>query len=390
MYQALTFGGYKVRKTVFAIALAVIAAALTVFAGLNGTGLFGLGQENNETVQIGVMLPLTGDAAIYGESMGTALELAREQINAEGGILGKKIEFVIEDSACDAKKGVDAINSLVHLKGMKLVIAAECSGPALSAAPVAEEAKVFYLVASASNPKIKNAGDYVFRISPSDNQQGKDLAELLYAQGYRNVAAIFMNNAYGEGIAKVFMQEFGALGGAIVEQQQFGQNDNDFRTQLLKIKEANPDAVFLVAYPQSHQLIIKQMGELGLQKQVFATDTFKDQSILNGLGDKAEGVIFSMFAESKSSEFQKFREDYKQKYGKEYGPFGDYAYDSLYVLKAGIEQANSFDPEILKESFYSLEYKGVTGLTKFDEFGEVDKPFGIMTVKNGEFAEYAG
>ena len=104
------------RKTILVIALAVIAIALTAFVGMNSTGFFGLGQADEGTARIGVMLSLTGDAAIYGESMGTALELAREQINADGGILGRKIEFVIEDSACDAKKGVEAINSLVHLK----------------------------------------------------------------------------------------------------------------------------------------------------------------------------------------------------------------------------------------------------------------------------------
>ena len=247
-----------------------------------------------------------------------------------------------------------------------------------------------YLVSAASNPDIKNAGDYVFRIAPSDNQQGKDIARLVFGQGYRAGAVMYMDNAYGEGIANVFMDEFEKLGGKVSVKQMFNQGDSDFRTQLLKVKESEPEALFLVAYSQSYQAIIKQFYELGLDAQIFAADTFKDQSIIEGLGDKTEGIIFSTYAESGTPEFERFTQAYSEKYGKAYGPFGDYTYDSLYVLKAGIEQANSFDPEVLKHSLYGLEYNGVTGLTEFDSFGEVDKPYAVYIVKNGEFVEYAG
>jgi len=379
-----------VKKYIILISAAVIAVGLVVFFGLNQMGLAGLSApEGTEgTVKIGIMLPLTGDAALYGESIGTALELAKEEINAEGGILGRKVELVLEDSACNANEGVKAINSLVNLKGLKLIIAAECSGPSLAAAPVAEDAKALYLVAVASNPDIKYAGDYVFRIAPSDAQQGKDIAQIVYSGGFRNTAVLFMDNAYGEGIAGVFMKEIERLDGKVAIKQRFNQDDSDFRTQLLKTKETSPDSLFVVGYPQAYQLIIKQMYELGLDAQIFAGDTFKEASIVEALGDKVEGAIFSAYAESNSDEFRQFKEAYRKKYGKEYGPYGDYGYDSLYVLKAGIEYAKSFDPEVLKEKLYGLEYRGVTGLTKFDSYGEVDKPFGIMTVKNGEFVPY--
>lgn len=375
------------KKHIILISIALIAVGLVAFLGLNQIGLIVLSAPE-DAVKIGIMLPLTGDAALYGESIGTALDLATEEINEEGGILGRRVELILEDSACNANAGVKAINSLVNLKGLKLIIAAECSGPTLSAAPVAEEAGVLYLVATASNPDIKHAGDYVFRIAPSDAQQGKDIAQIVYNGEFRNAAVLFMDNAYGEGIAGVFMEEFKRLGGKIAIEQRFSQDDPDFRTQLLKIKEKAPDSLFLVSYPQAYQLIIKQMYELGVNAQIFAGDTFKEQSIIEALGDKVEGVIFSAYVESDSDEFRQFKEAYKKKYGKEYGPYGDYAYDSIYVLKAGIEYAESFDPEVLKGKLYGLEYHGVTGLTKFDSYGEVDKPFGIMTVRNGKFVEY--
>jgi len=373
------------------VSLVVIAAALALFLGVGQTGLAGLpaAGQGSGTVQIGVMLPLTGDNALYGESFGTALELAREEINARGGILGKKVEFVVEDSKCDAKAGVDAINSLVRLKGMKIVIAAECSGPTLSAAPVAEENKVLYLAATASNPDIKNAGDYVFRTCPNDLQQGKDLAQIVFSEGFRKTAVLNMDNAYGEGISGVFAEEFAGLGGSIAIKQKFNQNDTDFRTQLVKTKESNPDSLFLVAYPKTYPAIIKQMRELGLEIQLFSSDTFKDQAVLDALGELAEGTIFSGYAESGTAKFGEFRQAYRERYGKEYGPFGDYAYDSLYVLKAGIEQAKSFDPEVLKKTLYSLDYNGVTGETKFDSYGEVSKPYGVFIVKNGAFVPFS-
>jgi len=377
-----------------AIGTAAIAVVLAIaLIGISATGFFGLeekdsAEKNLVPLKIGVMMPLTGDAAIYGESFETSLELAREEINAKGGILGRRVEFVVEDSKCDAKAGVDAINSLVRLKGVDIVIAAECSGPSLSAAPIAEENKVLYLVCVASNPDIKHAGPHVFRIAPSDNQQGKDIARLAAKEGYKNAAALYMDNAYGEGLGKAFVKEFKESRGRIVIEQRFNQEDKDFRTQLLKIREAEPDMLFIVAYSQSYPLIIKQMHELNIEMQVFAGDTFKDETILEAVGKQAEGIILTGFFESDSEEFLKFKEKYWDKYGKEFGPYGDYAYDSLYVLKEGIEQAGSFDPEVLKETLYGLSFEGATGLTEFDSLGEVDKPFGIMVVKNGKFVEY--
>jgi len=375
-------------KALYIGIVAVIAIAFVAFFGPSQPGLVSLEAEQEETVQIGVMMPLTGAAALYGESFSNALELAREEINQSGGILGKKVEFVVEDSKCDAKAGVEAINSLVNLKGLKLIIAADCSGSTLAAAPVAEQAKALYLVAIASNPDIKYAGDYVFRSAPSDDQQGKDLSKIVYKEGHRSIAILFMDNAYGEGVTNVFIEEFKKLEGKIAVQQRFNQDDADFRTQLLKIKEVNPDSLLIVGYTKSYQLIIKQLHELGLEVKIFSSDTFKDKEILKAVGDKAEGLIFTSFFESDSEKFYNFKNAYREKYGKEFGLQGEYPYDSLYVLKAGIEHAKSFDPEVLKESLYSLEYEGATGLTKFDSLGEVYKPYRAMTVKNGEFAEY--
>jgi branched-chain amino acid transport system substrate-binding protein len=343
--------------------------------------------EQKETIKVGVMLPLTGDAAVYGESFSTALKLATEEINVSGGIDGKQIELVIEDSKCDAIEGVKAINSLVNLHGLKLIIAAECSGPSLSAAPIAEKAKVLYLVAIASTPEIKNSGEYVFRIAPADDQQGEDLAKLIFNKNYRNTAVLYVNNASGAGIAQLFIEDFNKRGGNVIE-QKFNQGDSDFRTQLLKIKERDADSILVIAYSEHYPIIIKQMYELGIELPMFSSDTFKDETIIKSVGDLANGVIFTNFYESNSEKFVKFKNAYYEKYGKNYGPYGDYAYDVMYVLKEGIEQAGSFDPEILKESLYELEYEGVTGLTKFDELGEVFKPFGILIVEDGEFVNY--
>ncbi|MDD5163158.1 MAG: ABC transporter substrate-binding protein [Candidatus ainarchaeum sp.] len=368
--------------------MAVVAVALIIIA-LGFNGFFNLQDAKQAPVQIGVIMPLTGDAALYGESMGTALELAREEINSNGGIIGKQVEFVIEDSACDTKAGVNAVNSLINLKGMKIIIAADCSGPTLAAAPIAEKAKVFYLVAIATNPDIKYAGDYIFRIAPSDSFQGKDLAQAVYKKGLANATILFVESSYGQGIEKIFKEEFGKLGGKISLSQGFSQTDSDFRAQLTKIKDSKFDSIIIIGYPQSYGLILKQMNELGIKGQIFASDTFKDSALIQDLGPLAEGIIFTGFAEKNSSEFLEFKEAYKKRFGKDLGPYAEYGYDSLYVLKTGIELAKSFDPEILKQKFYGVEFNGATGLTEFDSFGEVtSKHFDILTIKNGEFVTY--
>ncbi len=385
----LTCQGETMQKlVVFVVVVAVFVIA--IIAGLGINGFFNLPKEQEGTVKIGVMLPLTGDAAVYGESMGTALELTKEEINANGGILGKQVEFVIEDSKCDAKEGANAANSLINLKGMKIILAEECSGPTLAAAPIAENAGVFYLVAIASAPDIKYAGDYVFRTAPNDEVQGKDLAEIVFKKGFGKTTVLFGENAYGKGIEKVFSEEFPKLGGKIVSSQGFDQKASDFRAQLAKIKESDFDSVLIIGYPQAYRLIIKQMEELGIKTQIFASDTFKDESLVNDLGSLAEGIILTGFGENKSQSFSDFKERYKKRFGKKTGPYADYAYDSLHILKAGIELAKSFDPEVLKEKFYQVEYKGATGLTKFDSFGESNKKYDAHIVKNGKFELYKG
>ena len=220
--------------------------------------------------------------------------------------------------------------------------------------------------------------------------QGKQLAEIITKQGFSGTAALYMDNAYGQGVAKVFMEEFRKLGGKIALDQMFNENSIDFRAELLKIKESGADSMLLVAYQKPAQIILKQMSELGLETRIFSTDTFEDQVILDEVGGLAEGIIFTVFFEPDSEKASDFRERYFERYGKEAGVFSDYAYDSVYVMKEGIEKAGSLDVEAVRKALYEIRYEGATGLTVFDSFGEANKPYGAMEVKNGEFVEYKG
>jgi len=172
--------------------------------------------QPEDIIKIGIIGPLTGNAGEYGQNIKNALGMALEEINKTGGVKGRKLQLIYEDSACEPAKGVTAIQKLINVDEISIVIDMACSSVALAEAPIAETSKVLLMLSTASNYKIKDAGEYIFRVFPSDAFQGKELAEFIISSNYKKVAVIYINNDYGFGLQKVFSEEFKQLGGKIV------------------------------------------------------------------------------------------------------------------------------------------------------------------------------
>lgn len=341
--------------------------------------------KNIEPVKIGMINFLTGPAAEYGASIEQATRMFLDEVNGNGGILGRKVEIVMEDTKCETGEGSIAASKLYNTNKVDLVVSSECSGPTISAANIAQQNKKIMIVATATAPDIASIGDYVFRITPSDTAQGKDLAKIVNDKGYEKIGILYLNNDYGLGVKNVFSNNFN---GEVVSAEAFGEKDSDFRTQLTKIRNESPDTILLISVKQSYLLAFKQMSELGIDLPVFASETFKDEGLLKDLGNLAEGT-FTTYYNSKDT---KVREDFMQKFEERFGTpptsYTDFAYDGLMTAKIAIEKAGSTDPEKLKEALKDLNFEGVTGTTSFDEEGEVkDKAFTLFQVQNGKFVE---
>ncbi|MCK4655014.1 MAG: penicillin-binding protein activator [Candidatus Cloacimonetes bacterium] len=344
--------------------------------------------KKEKVIKIGAILPLTGGAAKYGESAKRAIDLAVEEINSTGGIKGSKIKVIYEDDQALPDKGVSAIQKLITVDKVPVVIGAMPSSVTLAMAPIAEKNKVVLFSPASSNPKITEAGDYIFRNDVSDIFEGGKMADEAWRRlKFRKIAVLYINNDYGAGIKDAFVYSFTILGGEIVVTENFEQGTTDFRTQLTKIKQDDPEAVYIVGYKEQIQ-ILKQFRELGLKSQILATIMLEDPEIIQKVGDSAEGAIYTYRAydpNSEQKEIKEFVENFKVKYGIEPDNWAAQCYDALNIIALAIKDSG-YNSDSIKKALYGIKnFPGVSGLTTFDENGDVIKPIKLKTVKNGKF-----
>ncbi len=247
--------------------------------------------ESDEPYVIGAMDALTGVAESYGNPLHQAKLLAVEEINAAGGINGRMLELIVEDSKCAAQDAITAYNKLTDVDGVKIILGATCSGAMLGAAPLAEKEGVILLSASATSPDIATAGDYIFRTAINDLQLGIDIGNTLWVDGVRNIATITESTDYAEGARRTAVEQFERLGGAVVGAESYSFDVIDFRSQLTKLLDKAPDALLLAAQGEaSGGTIIKQARELGYDGPIYSEIVPTAPEALNIAGDAATGL----------------------------------------------------------------------------------------------------
>lgn len=345
-------------------------------------------KKGEEFIKIGVIAPLTGDVATYGEWFKNAVEIAKKEINEKGGVLGKKIETIYEDSKADPTTAVSVAQKLINIDKVHVILGPAASGATLAVAPIAEKAKIVLLTPISSNYKITYSGDYIFRIAPSDALQGIIVAEWTYNKlGYKTAGILYVNNDYGDGLNREFAKNFEKLGGKVLIAESSAQNATDFRSQLAKIKNAKPDFVFVAVYPRETGHVAKQWKELGLEIPIIGTDAFHDKQVLEIARNAADGIRFTDVADIKSHEFDSFAHKYQAAYGKEANIVSAESYDGLKILALAIQNAGSLESDKIKDALYRIQdYKGPSGIISFDKNGDVStKTFYKYEIVNREY-----
>ena len=347
-------------------------------------------KKEPEEIKIGVILPLTGSLAKYGDWSKTAMEIAMDEINLEGGIKGRKIKLLIEDSRSEPKDAVTIFRKLTNINKVPVIVGLIGSSEVLACAPVANETKTVLFSTMGASPKITNAGDYVFRERISGTIEVEEIAKLAYDKlGLRNMAVLFINTDYGLSFKDVFVQRFQELGGKIHLAEGFDQGETDFRTYLTKLKEIGElDGVYLPTHITEGAYILKQSREIGLKIQFLASNAIEGPELIQIAGNAANGVIYTApWYDPNSSELQirKFDDEFFKRYGMHSEMFGAHAYDALKIVAFVIEKAG-YSSESIKNELYRLKnYVGVSGVTSFDSNGDVIKPIAIKEVQNGKF-----
>ena len=366
--------------------ISVTIIVLVILAGFLGCS------KKQEEIKIGAILSLTGDAALYGQNAKEGIDLAVEEVNKEGGILGKNIKVIYEDTQADPKIGLSAFQKLVKVDKVESVIGPITSSVLLAVAPVANKEQVVVLSPAATSPDITEAGDFIFRNWPSDAYEGKLIAEYAYHNlNLRNTSLLLINNDYGKGLKQVFVREFENLGGKIGIIETFNPKDTDFRAQILKLKDSQTEGLYIVGYPEEFVIILKQIKELGLKTQLLSTSAFQDKDIIIKSGVASEGVIYPYPIEPDPTNpvVANFEKNFENKYGKKPGIVCDTGYDALKMIVYTIQLEKGYSGSEIQRGLLSIkDFQGASGIMSFDRNGDIEKIMEIKTVKNGEFVKF--
>ena len=326
--------------------------------------------QSQETVKIGVMAPFSDDLAVYGENVRTGVDLAFVDMQPN-------VELIFEDTQCDPKKSVAAVHKFAT-QDVVAIVGDVCSGASLAAAPVAAEKQIMMVSAVSTSPDVTQH-PFVFRTIPSDSLQGSFAAKLLRENGVENLAVVYHNSEYGVGLKTVLETEFVNLGGSVVSSQSV--EDVDVKTQLTKVKQSNPDAIYIISSAVDISAsVLKQIVELDIDAQLYGAEVLKSQAVVDAAGIASEGLITT----SVTSGTTEFRSRYKSMFGKEPPVYTAQAYDAFSAIAYAIESGASSGLEV-RTALLDLQFSGATGAVDFDTNGDVTGNYDVYIVSEGEF-----
>ena len=348
----------------------------TVLLAVLTLAVVGCGEEEKGPFRIGVMESVTGAGETYGTVAVQSKQLAVDEINEAGGINGRMLELIVEDSKCNAQDAITAYNKLTDVDGVKIILGTSCSGAMLGAAPLAEKEGVVMFSGLATNPDIAEAGDYIFRTSLSDATVGVDTGNVLWADGVRNLATINESTDYAEGVRRTTTAQFEKLGGQIVAAESYPTDTTDFRTQLSKLLNANPDAVHVASQAEaSGGTILKQLRELGYDGPIYADVVPIGTTALEIAGEAATGVkAITPDLDPANAKAQEVLAAFKEKYDYVTLPwFLGSAYDNIYITAECLKKTgDDQDADGFRDCLYDITWSGTIGDNySFDEKGEV-------------------
>ena len=329
-----------------------------------------------EPYRIGVMESVTGPGETYGNVAVQAKQMAVDEINAAGGVNGRMIELIVEDEKCNAQDAITAYRKLTDVDGVKIILGTSCSGAMLGAAPLAEGEGVVMFSGLATNPDIANAGDYIFRTAMSDAQVGIDTGNVLWADGVRTLATITEATDYAEGVRRTSVEQFEKRGGQLVGEERYASDVTDFRSQITKLLNANPDGLHVAAQSEfSGGTIVKQARELGYEGPIYSDIVPIGTTALEIAGDAATGMkAITADLDPANSKAQQVITNFREKY--DYVTLPWYlgsAYDDVYITAECLKQTeDDQDADGFRDCLYDVTWSGAIGNNySFDENGEV-------------------
>ena len=344
------------------------------------------------TIKVGEFASLTGKDATFGISSHEGTLMAIEEINAAGGVLGKKLELLTEDTQCKAGESATVVNKLISRDNVIAILGEVASSRSLEAAPICQQNKVPMISPSSTNPDVTKTGDYIFRVCFIDPFQGTVMANFATKTLKARRVAVFtdVKSDYSKGLAKYFKEQFKASGGEICVELDYNGGDKDFKAQLTAIKAARPDGVFVPGYYTEAALICVQAKQLGLNVPLFGGDGWESEKLFEIGGAAIEGNYLSTHyspAAAGTDLSRKFVADYQQRWkGKTPDALAACGYDSALVLADAIKRAGSTDGQKVRDAIaLTKDFPAVTSQITINESRDATKSAVILQIKNGKY-----
>ncbi len=341
--------------------------------------------ENDAGVRIGVVLPLTGSQAVYGQGIQEGLTLAVEEINAK---TSKKIELLYEDNHGDVKSSVAAAKKLIEIDKATLLIVG-LSQHAVAVAPLAQEQRVVLYTMAAQASALNTAGDYIFKNDADSSALGDDIAKFMNLQEDDKIGIISAGYSDATKDLTIAFQKEAESFGSQVYVESFNKDETDFRTILTKLNNKGANILLINGLASDNGRILEQIGELNLNQQLFGNSAIEDNQVLATAQKHAEGVIFFTFNGIPSP---LFTEKIQQRYNHTPIRWSMEAYDGLMIINQGISSIPSnkkVTSTSLKEALAQIrEYEGIAGKVAFDQEGNAQRIAFIKTINNSSFRLY--
>lgn len=331
---------------------------------------------DEEPIRIGAALGITGAAAFVSQQGVQGAELAISQLNDQGGVLGRSLDLIVQDSQCEPTEAVNAVRRLVEVDGAKLVIGAACSSGTLAAMPVAEELEIVLMNTMSTAPSItEQAGvggnPWLFRINPPDSAFAPALARIIVEeQGDTSIAIVARNDDLGRGAAVEFGRALEELGAAITLEHFFPvEGPYDFSSALTEIRAADPDAIIFVGTIEPGVPFVRQYHELGMTQNLYSRGVSVTEQLFEDLGEQADGIHSTepYYAEIDTPENEAFVSAFREMHNTDPVYQAYTTYEAVMVLAQAMEAAGTDDPAAVRDALEELTYEVITGTVDFDD-----------------------
>jgi branched-chain amino acid transport system substrate-binding protein len=341
-------------------------------------------------IKVGEFTSLTGKEATFGQTLHKGISFAVEEVNARGGVLGRKLELVTEDNQSKPGESATIVKKFISRDKVVAILGDLTSGRTLEAAPIAQNAKIPLITPGATAPEVTTKGDYIFRVCFMDTFQGAVMAKFARdSLKLRRVAILSsVSSPQSVALAKVFRERFTQAGGSVALEQKFTDGDKDFRAQLTAIKAAQAEGIYVPCYYTEAALICKQARGLGLDVPLFGIDGWESTEFLSIGGKAVEGGYFSTHysPESRNPTVVAFNERFAQRWGIPSDAISALGYDSVMLLVDALKRAGTTEAPALRAALAATKgFAGVTGSITFDAHRNVTKSAVVLTVKEGKF-----